>query len=198
MWSKLITALVAFMFIPVVIGIGYAGGTDIYYGDADEDTDSGTNWTRDYDLIKGDTLSEQGFLNEGTETTIEITLEQINMVSITFTLTWTDEPDATGLGSYENQPDTFTLQTQKPNTDSTDSNSASNPQGGEGSITLDYNYQPDDDPYEEGTGKYNVTISCDEAGNQEPQLNIIGLREQVDNGNDWQLSIEYDYYQEKE
>jgi hypothetical protein len=76
--------------------------------------------------------------------------------------------------------------------------SGSNTHGNEGSISISVRFTPDFDPYLNGTGSYNVTIECTQAGDHEPQFSIIGARDVTDSGNDWDLAVDYEYFVEKE
>ncbi len=196
-WVKSSTAMVALLLIPVVIGAGYMGGTDTFY--RTEETEGVVeliDWTQ-YDIVQGEAISLSGSLNEGQETIESVEIDAENIISATFILTWTDEPDATGPGAYENQPDSFDIEVESPDPEKGGSSGGANPQGGEGTILVIIEFDPDVDPYMNGTGEYKVTITCTNAGNQEPQFSIIGIRDQEDSGNDWELAVEYEYYQEE-
>ncbi|UCE74709.1 MAG: MFS transporter, partial [Methanomassiliicoccales archaeon] len=65
MWSKVVTAVVALMFIPIVIGVGFVGGTDTFYGEEEVVTHAPPDWDNDYDLIGGDPISRSNNLIEG-------------------------------------------------------------------------------------------------------------------------------------
>jgi POT family proton-dependent oligopeptide transporter len=193
-WVKLTTSAVAFMFIPILVGVGFAGGTDIYYGEKTS-VGEGINWTKDYDLISGSTIDGDGYLDEGMETVEKVPIPYDNIDNVIFTLTWTDEPDTSGLGSFENQPDSFSLEVQTPKGKTEGPKSGENTHENQGSISIKIEYE---EPYEHGTGDYNVTITCTNAGDQEPQINVINLRTEEDPGNNWELTVEYKYYQKKE
>ena len=196
MWSKVITALIALLFIPAVIGVGVVGGTDTFFGEEDGDVFVPPDWDNDYDLIsiKGDQII--GSLNENTPTTIQEGIEEDNIKSVKFTLTWTDEPNLDA--RYENQADEFTLEIDSPDGGKHGPQSGTNPIGGQGSISITTSYNPYIDPYLNGTGSYNITITCGNCGDQELWRPSIGLQDQPDNSNSWELLIEHDYYKEKE
>jgi MFS family permease len=189
-WTKVVSALIAFLFIPIIIGIGYAGGTDIFYGE--EDGDDGprlTDWSK-YEIMAGNQITLTGHLQENSETVEAIPVDESNVISITFILTWTDEDDIQyGPRTYENEPDSFTLQVQAP--DGNESrDSAMNPQGGTGEIIITMEYDPDIDPYMNGTGTYNVTIELGDCGDYFSN-GPIGF---TDTENSWDLAVEYGYY----
>lgn len=196
-WVKSSTAMVALLLIPVVIAAGYMGGTNTFY--REEETEGAiqlADWTQ-YDIVQGEAISLSGSLNEGQESLESIEIDAENIISATFILTWTDEPDATGPGAYQNQPDSFDIEVESPDPEKGGNSGGANPQGGEGMILVIIEFDPDVDPYLNGTGEYTVTITCTNAGNQEPQFSIIGIRDQEDSGNDWGLAVEYEYYQEE-
>jgi MFS family permease len=196
MWTKVVTALIAFMFIPVVIGVGVVGGTDTFFGE--EDGSSGgprlTDWST-WETGTGGPLTSAGYLDENTETIVEIKVDEPNVISITFTLTWTDEPDQQyGIRVYENEPDTFTLRVQGPDGREEKGGPTANAHGESGEIEVEMQFSPDVDPYMNGTGTYNVTVECGECG----ELFTTGLIGFTDSGNDWELAVDYEYYFKEE
>jgi hypothetical protein len=50
------------------------------------------------------------------------------------------------------------------------------------------------DPYFNGTGEYIVTVVCGNCGDQVLWRPSIGIFDQADNGNDWQLEVSLDRY----
>lgn len=193
-WVKLASAMVAFTFIPILIGVGYAGGTDIFYG-VFENGDTGPtlpDWENDYDLISVQNNPITGTSTENTPTEKQEAIAEENINTITFTLTWTDEAAGTG---FENDPDEFTLEVESPNGESDSDGPSFNSPGGQGSLSVSFSFSSDKDPFEDGTGTYNVTIICGDCGDQHGPFGFIT---QPDNGNNWELLIEYNYYQEKE
>lgn len=195
MWTKGVTTAVALMFIPIVVGVGFAGGTDIYYGE--EVGDGGpslTDWS-EYEILDVQMSKITGHANENSKTVGTVKVEEPNVISITFVLTWTDEPDTQYLlRTYENEPDTFTLRVEAPDGREEKEGPVSNVHGEQGVITLEINFEPDIDPYLNGTGTYNVTIDCGECGDSFT-TGLIGF---TDDGNDWELSVEYEYYFKEE
>jgi MFS family permease len=195
MWSKALTAMVALLFIPIVIGVGIAGGTDTFFGD-EEEVVVEINWAEDYDLVPGDPIIISGQSNEGEDTMESSEIKEENVNSITFTLTWEDEPDSDP--RYTNEPDEFTLAIEGPDGKKPDPESGANPQGGQGSLSITITHDPYIDPFLNGTGNYNITITCGPCGDQVLFRPSVGLQDEADNGNTWELAIEYEYYQKKE
>jgi MFS family permease len=192
-WTKITSSAVAFLFIPIIIGVGFTGGTDIFYGDEDGGSVEAINWTRDYDLLSGELIPITGSSNENSESVEVVAIDANNLKSITFTLTWTDEADDTG---FTNQPDQFSIEAVAPNGESDSAGPTYNPQDGEGVVSATITYEPDKDPFTGGVGRYNVTISCGDCGDQ--TSGIFGVYTTPDNGNAWTLTIEYKYYEKKE
>jgi MFS family permease len=195
MWTKVSTAMVALMFIPIIMGIGFMGGIDNYYGVGFEE-DTGprlTDWSQ-WEIGAGGPITRAGLLQENSETVETIQVDETNVISITFILTWTDEPDQQyGPRTYVNEPDSFTLQVQSPD-GREDRDTAMNPQGGTGEIIITLPFNPDINPYMNGTGTYNVTIQLGECGDFFSN-GPIGF---TDTENDWELAVEYGYYHQNE
>lgn len=146
----------------------------------------------DYDLtLKQGSLDPiNGRSDENSEETFNVTVEQQNIANITFTLAWEDEPHSTG---YQNDPDEFSL---KVNTTWGEYNETPmTPNGGnrQGEVSLTFS-APGEYPDIISAGDYMVTVEMGDAGDQQ-FLGVGGLT-QNDDGNDWTLTIEYDYYEE--
>jgi hypothetical protein len=193
----MVTAMIALMFIPIVIGIGYAGGTDTFYGD-EEDGGGGsgrlTDWTK-YEILPGAQIALSDYADQDSETVEEISVPEENVLTITFTLTWEDEPDTVyGFRTYENQGDSFTLSVVAPDNSSERDGPKVNEHGEPGEAIVEIVFEPDIDPYLNGTGNYQVTIECGECQGSFSN-GPIGF---ADNGNDWELTVEYEYYSKEE
>ncbi len=191
MWTKVTTAAVAFLFIPIVIGVGYAGGTDTYFGE--EEVESGPfDWADNYDLVDGETQILSGDANENSQDEVEIEINEENVKSISFTLTWTDEPADTG---FENEPDEFSLSVETPNGTPFQSEPSSSSSG---RITISIPYNPAEPTFQEGTGTYKVTVICGDCGDQHSAGPFGLIPGPEDTGNTWDLTVEYEFYQKKE
>lgn len=166
------------------------GGTDIV-GPPTPPDDPG--WWVDQPLLKG-TDTEPGQLAAGASMTKEYGSMDTIIRTINATLTWSDEtdPPARRIRRHENQPDAFTLTIGTANRSTSDS--GSNPQGGEGRIAVSLTFT-DNELYDMG-GYQNisVTVSLDTTGIWLPVIGLgqVGLK---DDGNAFDLLIEYDYYQ---
>ncbi|UCG70478.1 MAG: MFS transporter [Thermoplasmata archaeon] len=193
--SKL-SVIVCIILIPIVLFSTFSMGTLTFYPPEEEEEVPEIDWTEDYDLITGDPITLSGELNEEDSIIVSREIEEENINSITFTLTWEDEPNDDS--RHENQPDGFTIEVDSPDGESHGPESGANPQGGQGSITITIPYTPYKDPFLNGTGLYNITITCDYCGDQVLWRPSAGAQDNPDNSNRWELNIEYEYYQKKE
>ena len=142
-------------------------------------------------VLEEETVSGSEYLNEGNYLTIPlISGDQKYISGITVTLTWTDEPDIQRLRLYENQPDTFSVEVNGPNT--TASDSGANPRDGQGEISTTLSIPTEDIPGIISTDGHNYTvgvlISMVEAGNYIPRAGAgaVGL---LDEGNQYDYEI---------
>ncbi|MCJ2540865.1 MAG: hypothetical protein LN414_06325, partial [Candidatus Thermoplasmatota archaeon] len=119
-----------------------------------------------------------------------------NVIDVTFTLTWTDEPDSSV--RHVNEPDEFSFEVFAPDGRDFQTQFAFNPQGGSGQVSLTVEFDPDDDPYVNGTGDWIANIRCGECGDHVLWRPSGGIFDQPDNGNDWDLDVTYRYYQKPE
>ena len=148
--------------------------------------------TDEFSQAEGDPTTVTGTGEEGTDATESLSLGQENLISITFVLTWTDEPDRNVL--WINQPDSFGLEVSGPNNQSGSAPMVSNGHGQEGKVELTVTVEHEDSYDGLGVGEWEYTIKCGDCGNQERRRPaLIGF---TDSGNDWSLSISYNYYQE--
>jgi len=192
-WTKPVTAVVALLFIPITFWGAFAVGTlDLITGPEipDEDTD----WTK-YDIVPGSqTFGDYSGENSASDTSLAI--GEPNVIDVTFTLTWTDEPDASI--RHTNEPDEFAMEVFSPDGRDLSVAFRSNPQGGTGQVSLTVEFEPDEDPYINGTGDWTVTVMCGECGDHVLWRPSGGIFDQPDNGNAWNLDVDYRYYQKPE
>ena len=139
---------------------------------------------------------QSGFSQEGTESEASLNIPDTNVRIVNFTLRWHDETDADV--RHSNQPDTFTITVESPDGTFSDEASGSNAQGQEGTIEISIvligeTDPPLKDPYTDGTGNWHVTISVN-AGNQVFWRPSARDQDLPDNGNDFTLDVEYEYY----
>jgi MFS family permease len=191
-----LSVIVCLVLIPIVLFSTFGMGTLTFYPPEEEEEEPEINWAEDYDLLPGDPISISGESNEGEEKIESREIKEANIKSITFTLTWEDEPNIDL--RYNNEPDEFILAVESPDGKNYGPKSEPNPPGGQGSIPITITFDPYIDPFLNGTGFYNITITCDYCGDQVLWRPSAGLQDVADNSNTWALAIEYEYYQKKE
>ena len=206
-WSATIFALLVstIVFSGLVMGFGAAFGTmdpslrvDRIVGMGELGV-GGTNM-EDFEMQMDFLLSVEDRATEGQVVAILSTIEPENIGNVTFTLTWRDEPDADG--RHTNRPDSFHLTVRSPDGSVEDNAMGSNGQDDTGFIQiqvpmLDINDPPENLPYTNGTGDWDVTVEVS-AGDQEPIVfDPFGMRTISDNGNTFTLDVVYDYYVER-
>lgn len=152
---------------------------------------SGSN----YELVE-ESWSHSAYTSEGETTSVDHQFEgRVN--TTTFTLSWNDD-DTTEPVGYQNQPDSFRLTVVTPWGDEY-SEEASNGGNGQGSLSIDIELGMTEEELAEDeiddfeAGNWEITVECTEAGNSE---NPIGGVAFVDDGNEWDLDVEYTYYKE--
>ncbi|MFO8051351.1 MAG: hypothetical protein R6V01_06595 [Thermoplasmatota archaeon] len=167
--------------------------------DTSGDDDGYANYFEDMQL-RSASSAESGELEEGESATVMIPEEGRVVKNMTAVLSWQDESDPPGIPRirrYENQPDTFSLKVLSPDGNSS-SDTASNPVGGSGVIEISFSMEDTVlnqrlDSGSAGTGNWTVEISLDSTGMWTPQLGP-GFIALSDGGNDFSLSVEYEYY----
>ena len=138
--------------------------------------------------------TEDGYAVENQAAEIDYSIENINVVNVTFKLRWSDEADADA--RHGNAPDSFTLSVESPDNSISEEQSGENGQGQEGSLELTINlFDKNDDPdlpVEAGTGTWKIYISVD-AGDQVFWRPSMLDQDLPDNGNDFTLEISTEY-----
>ena len=175
----------------LVLFAGFSAGTTEYIGDDDE-TVIHVFSVDDYDTMSGFSDEIKGTLQGGGSetTTIPIQLEEGQLLrSVTFELTWRDEADPNAL--LENKPDEFSLSVMGESGEHVDSDSGSNPQGGEGKITVTFDFEHDAADSLNGTGNWEVEIRLENCGDSEGRLAIWT---QEDNSNEYALGVSTEIY----
>lgn len=136
----------------------------------------------------GDTWAEvttniefTGTANEGSTAEETVTMDEKKVVSMTFTLTWTDEPDADPF--HTNAPDTLSL-----GVESEFGSDEKQDSGGRVEITF---AAPSDKPWNMEGKTWNVTITAVDCGDQQPLIpDPLGLRTWADGGNAYKLDVQ--------
>jgi hypothetical protein len=116
-------------------------------------------------------------------------ITELNLVGMTFTLKWTDEPDHDRL--HENTPDELGIEVVSPGGENK-SLSGKNPMGGEGVVTVNFTVEQKKFNGDVGTGDWNYTVFAKDCGNNTPKR--VGLLQWLDNGNAYTLEIGWTYY----
>jgi hypothetical protein len=157
------------------------------------------------DVLKGlilqkGTTAQADELQESGSVAIEVDENGIIIKNMTVRLSWSDESDPPGrprIRRYENQPDTFSLQVTESNGNSTVENGA-NRIGSPGMLEISISIEDGDlnELYKEGiagNGTWTVGISLTDCGMWTPVLGpgLLGL---TDAGNEFSVSIDYEYY----
>lgn len=137
-----------------------------------------------------------GYGNSNSETTLNITINETNMIGVTFDLTWQDEPNQ---ARHTNLPDNLGLEVSSPEGEGK-SGTKSNAQGGTGEVKLTYSYNVTEKTIAQktskrGTGSWNVVVMVGSCGAQEPRIpDPGGYRTVADNGNAYTLTVSYQYF----
>jgi MFS family permease len=82
LWTKVTTAAVVLLLIPVIIYAGFVGGTDTFYGSDEVDGVDVIDWAKDYDVISGSQISLSGYAAENSDTTEVIDINEPNVISM--------------------------------------------------------------------------------------------------------------------
>ncbi len=184
-----ITAVISLLLVPVVLIGSYSFGTFEYIGPEEEVTTAPFD-IEDYNIIDGPAFKFPTKTLQETETATEtVTIEEIEgglLKSITFELTWEDEPDEGLFGQWENQADEFKLEASQGEI-FTDSDSGQNPQGGQGSISLKFEFSHDSAKSVNGTGKWIAEVTLVSCGGF---LNPL----YTDNSNSYDLDVTTEIY----
>ena len=123
---------------------------------------------------------------------MQLSVEDKNLVSMVFTLKWTDEPDQ--YPRHQNQPDTLGVDAATPwgaNQTASGQNvySAS---GGSGSVTVAFDLVQTKFNGDNGTGVWKFSVFCTVAGDHMPKN--VGLLKWNDLGNAYTLDITWKYF----
>lgn len=151
----------------------------------------GVDWSQfDSTLVNPDPINK--YAQEGSEETYTLLIAESNVRRVSFTISWTDEPDADL--RHSNGPDTFTISVTGPDGSISDTGTGSN-----GEIALGFELIDESDtsitfPFENGTGEWKIVISVS-AGDQDPIVpGPFNMRTFQDQGNDFTLDMGYEYY----
>ena len=79
----------------------------------------------------------------------------------------------------------------------TDYRSGSNSPGSEGRITITFNFEHDKIDSMNGTDEWEINIYLENCGDQKPPADVAGLRDVVDDSNDYSLMMSTMVYRPK-
>lgn len=177
--------LVPLVLIPIILIATFSIGTTTFYPPVvDGEESTSTYWSQNETLI-----SISGDTNEGNTDDVSITTEGVlEWINVSFS--WSDD-ESVG-ARFTNTPDQFTVQLVNATGEVVEESTSSS-----GSISLSHEFM-EDDPDNVGGEDWSLQVTCDNAGDHEPILNIIGARERVDNGNEWESRINVVYKKEIE
>jgi hypothetical protein len=130
-----------------------------------------------------DTMLVGSYLASRQEETFMIPSNGTKVTKVNVSLQWSDEPDA-GI-RYTNNPDNFRITLQDG-----EGNSLGQHQGASGHLSIVW-IQEDESV---NLGNLSVTVTCVSAGAQEPLISILGLREIADEGNEFNLRVDFETY----
>jgi MFS family permease len=192
-WTKPVTGVVVLLFIPITFWGAYAAGPmDLVL--KPDGPDGGTDWT-EWDIVTGSqSFSEYTAEQSASDTSFDIV--EPNVIDVTLTLSWQDEADWSP--RHTNEPDEFSLEVFAPDGREATADFRFNPQGGTGQVSVSFDFEPDEDPYMNGTGEWVVTVIAGECGDHVLWRPSIGIFDQPDNGNAWDLDVSYRYYEKPE
>jgi len=177
--------------VPLLLAGSFGGGTDGFLRDGAGGTGGG--WSS-YMIATGtETASGRG--QENSDSVEQVTLDESNLINVSFTLRWTDEADMQRfLRTYENQPDQFGLRVTPPNGTPVEARPVANVRGEEGTVTVMVEFTPARPGDRSGTGTYEVTVVCGACGDYIHPLSLVAY---TDTGNDWTLDVDYSFYAKK-
>jgi POT family proton-dependent oligopeptide transporter len=191
-WESRITVAVALLIIPGLLFGAYAGGTDGYFRNGGGG--GGGTWDR-YIVTDGGPINSEGYSNANTDTTYQAEINATNLLNVTFTLSWTDEPDTTRfLRTWQNQPDNFGLEVSSSDGANASAPMTPNVHGAEGKVSCTLHFEPKKPGSDAARGPFNVTVKCGACGMSTNRASPIGY---TDAGNAWTLEVSYSYYAKK-
>lgn len=189
--SGILTLLVAGILVFALVDFGGEGKTPRADNVVKFDADN-------FDLVEASPEILQDYAAEGEEYTYVYRIDDTNVASVSFLLTWTDEEDSGWIGAspnHRNEPDTFTIMVENPTGEFMGSASGSNSHGQEGIVEFMVPVPMESVPSLNGTGGWNITLTV-VAGDNEPIG--PGIFKFLDNGNDFTLQISHEYYLPRE
>jgi len=154
-------------------------------------------------VVPVETIQASGYLGENSEVIEEVNItppENHFLRRITATVTWRDESDIRRIiRTYENEGDEFGIEFFLPGDERTgqepisrSSDMVANQHGSPGEVTLELGLDHEFETSRNGTGIWQITVICGTCGDY--YANFPSLTYYQDDGNEYSLSLEYDYY----
>lgn len=178
-----------FVLLVALIGAAIGGSPKIVDHDDDDMVDF-----RDWPIRSSPNKHLNGHLEENSGEDIFINITEKYVTKITIELNWLDEADKTGLGDFQNKPDSFNFTVYTPWGLVVSSDDILNPPGGAGLIVEEVMIPEEVMDTNIATGEWRINVHCGNCGDQEPRVSIIGIRVDEDTGNDWALSYQFDFH----
>jgi hypothetical protein len=185
-WKILVLGITVILFIGIIVRVYFQNSN------FNNEIEQEGNW-QDWPIITSNPKYRNDYSGENTEQEKILNIQANYVVNITFILNWTDEENATsGIGEYENQPDSFALGVVTPWEAEFNSGLVSNPIGEPGIINLTIEVPEDGIGNSITIGEWIVTIHCGDCGDQVSIASVNWVIE--DGGNDWVLIYYYEYH----
>lgn len=146
-----------------------------------------------YELQSGQ-LSLTSTGTENSEKVYNVSLNYTNIVSVSVTLTWTDEANADS--RHTNTPDTLGATVKSPEGEEKNGQDTKS----QGSVNVKYNFTVTEKTVTQktskrGMGGWEVAVNVGTCGDQEPLIpDILGFRTIADSGNAYEVQISFQYY----
>ena len=123
---------------------------------------------------------------------MQLSIEDKNLASVTFTLKWKDEPDQ--YPRHTNTPDTLGVDATAPwgGNKTASGKNVYSASGGEGTVTVTFEVVQTKYNGVNGTGTWQFSVFCTDAGDHMPKN--VGLIKWIDSGNAYTLDINWKYY----
>jgi hypothetical protein len=185
--KKAVPMAAVLLMIPVLVGSGIAIGEKTWY-EIEEDDEY---WYQESDWKTGPT--ENGYTDEGSTDTWSEEFGDKGVAKFRFSLRWTDEDDASG--DHHNNPDRFKLEVETPWGDIHDV-TGENTHGETETISFEIDIgetevKKKNTNKAETAGSYTISVTCEEAGDQEYSGPPFIGDDQSDGGNQWDFEMDF-------
>jgi MFS family permease len=195
LFENKLSVVICAILIPIVLVSTYSMGTMEFRDPFAEDDEVVPFDIDNYVIIEGSSFDFPGDLVEGGSDSESILIEvgdgeYLNdgelLKSIKFVLTWEDEGDEGVVGQHQNPPDEFSI-TVFLDENNTKTDSGSNPQGGEGSLELTFDFNHESAESVVGTGEWVWEVTLENVGDfASPRF--------TDNSNSYNLQVTTEIY----